>query len=125
MVTGLSVSTVLECEQYRGLTVYIGVLTKPDRIQVGDESMWVDRFKGDPDQSTVWFCVKRPGPSAIKEGISWDVARQQEKDFFTQKLPWCSFIGTNKQRLGTENLTVHLSDVLSGLISKRFVIDIA
>ncbi|OBZ65814.1 Interferon-induced GTP-binding protein Mx [Grifola frondosa] len=69
----------------------IGVLTKPDRIPEGTSTT----------------------------GITWEEARQDERDYFSSTSPWSGLDFEFQDHLGTANLTERLSMVLSDLISKR------
>ena len=65
-----------------------------------------------------WFAVKQPASKDLKEGITWEEAREQEKLFFSTTLPWSSAT-EYRDRLGTQNLTGSLSNILSDLIRSR------
>lgn len=102
----------------------LGVLTKPDRIPTGEEGSWIRRIQGyyDEEEGGVkYFSVKNPDSQDIKNGITYEQARQQETKFFTAQEPWSSLDWGYQQRLGTEKLTKHLGQALSDLISKRQV----
>ena len=122
----------------RGLSVYscyvilchvidaygLGVLTKPDRIPTGEEGSWIRRIQGYHDEEEggiKYFSVKNPDSQDINNGITYEQARQREVDFFATEEPWASLDWVYQQRLGTENLTRHLGQALSDLISRRQV----
>jgi hypothetical protein len=69
----------------------------------------------------MWFCVKCPDSEAIKSGITWEKARQEESLWFSNKAPWSTLEGSFRERLGAANLTRCLSDKLCDLIAERFV----
>ncbi|KAI0042655.1 hypothetical protein FA95DRAFT_1610025 [Auriscalpium vulgare] len=95
----------------------IGVLTKPDRIPAGEEDRWLTLIK---DEAGIpWYSVKNPGSQAISNGISWEVARAEEREYYSQTPPWSELDWVYRQRLGTDKLTRCLSDILSQLISRR------
>ncbi|KAL0958272.1 hypothetical protein HGRIS_000424 [Hohenbuehelia grisea] len=98
----------------------IGVLTKPDRIAAGDEQRWVSfvRNKEEPLEHG-WFCVKQPGSTELKKGITWIEARQKENEFFSMTAPWNEMEGVYQKHLRTSNLIERASSVLSNLIAKR------
>ncbi|KAF5374338.1 hypothetical protein D9758_004674 [Tetrapyrgos nigripes] len=82
----------------------VGVLTKPDRIPSGDELSWVRFLKNEVPGYTLnnnWYCVKQPGTTELRNGITWEQARANENNFFSMTPPWS------------------LSSILSDLISKR------
>ncbi|KAI5117950.1 hypothetical protein M0805_004715 [Coniferiporia weirii] len=95
----------------------IGVLTKPDRIEPGEEQRWIKCLKNEAQPLELgWFCVKQPDPAQLKQGITWKEARDKEREFFGYKEPWC---GLSSRNLGTPQLVARLSDTLSDLIAKR------
>lgn len=101
------------------LWLFAGVLTKPDRIPATEEENWLPYIRG--EQEDTWFCVKCPDSEAIKSGITWEKARQEESSWFSTRAPWSTLEGSFRQRLGAENLTRCLSDKLYDLIKERFV----
>ncbi|KAH9924573.1 P-loop containing nucleoside triphosphate hydrolase protein [Fomitopsis serialis] len=102
----------------------IGVLTKPDRAPRGDEERWVTLLKNEYPQLALdngWFSVKQPDSVQLSEGITRADARQEERHFFASTKPWDLLPQLFQRRLGTLNLAERCSDVLSGLIAKRYV----
>ncbi|PPQ80108.1 LOW QUALITY PROTEIN: hypothetical protein CVT25_001476 [Psilocybe cyanescens] len=98
----------------------IGVLTKPDRIPLGEELNWLPFIRNEKEPlENNWFCVKQPSSNDLKANITWSQARQMENDFFSSKAPWCELEGIYQKYLRTGNLVERLSSVLSDLISKR------
>ncbi|KAI0250034.1 P-loop containing nucleoside triphosphate hydrolase protein [Lactifluus subvellereus] len=100
----------------------IGVLTKPDRIPPGEEDSWIRMIQGDGDRKEggiEFFSVKNPDSQDIKNGITYEQAREKEAQFFSTKAPWSGLEWLYQRRLGTEKLTRRLAQVLSNLISKR------
>lgn len=97
----------------------IGVLTKPDRIPVGEEDHWM-RFVRDEAEhlSNGWFVVKQPATVDLQQGITWEEARERERRFFDTTAPWATE-RDYRHRFGTRNLTESLSDILSELIKRR------
>jgi hypothetical protein len=53
--------------------------------------------------------------------ITWERAREDESAYFSQTAPWSMLNGESKQRLGTGNLSRHLSKKLCDLIAERSV----
>ena len=99
------------------------MITKPDRIPRGDEESWIRYIKNeDRPLANGWFSVKQPDPQALKDGITWEGARAAERDWFANTAPWSSLDFECQQHLGTGNLTSSLSDLLSGLVAKRYVL---
>ena len=100
-----------------------GVLTKPDRIPPGEESIWISKIQsGGKDAGGIeYYSVKNPESQEIRNGITYEQAREKEAEFFSTKTPWSSLEWLYKRRLGTDKLTRRLGQVLSDLISKRYV----
>jgi hypothetical protein len=97
-----------------------GVLTKPDRIPPGEESIWISKIQsGRKDGGIEYYSVKNPESQEIRNGITYEQAREKEAEFFSTKAPWSNLEWLYKQCLGTDKLTRRLSQVLSNLISKR------
>ncbi|ESK87720.1 hypothetical protein Moror_1821 [Moniliophthora roreri MCA 2997] len=98
----------------------VGVLTKPDRIERGDEQNWLGFIQGRTEPlRNHWFCVKQPGTSDLQNGITWSQARDNENKFFATTSPWRDLELTYQKYLRTNNLVERLSVILSDLISKR------
>ncbi|KAF8839963.1 hypothetical protein BDN67DRAFT_952527 [Paxillus ammoniavirescens] len=98
----------------------VGVLTKPDRIQPGDESSWLRILRNETEPLVNnWYCVKQPASQTLSSGITWADARRQETDFFAIAQPWNSLDQHYQKFLATGNLTERLSLILSELIAKR------
>uniref|UniRef100_A0A0W0FU61 P-loop containing nucleoside triphosphate hydrolase protein n=1 Tax=Moniliophthora roreri TaxID=221103 RepID=A0A0W0FU61_MONRR len=98
----------------------VGVLTKPDRIERGDEQEWLGFIRGEtqPLQNN-WFCVKQPSTADLLKGITWAEARDKENRFFSMTSPWCDMEAMYQKYLRTSNLVERLSVILSDLIAKR------
>ncbi|KAG9102798.1 hypothetical protein FRC06_001100 [Ceratobasidium sp. 370] len=100
----------------------IGVLTKPDRIEKGEEQKWLGFVRGESEiLSKGWFCVKQPSPSELEKNLTWQEARALEETFFTTREPWSSQMITVRQHFGTARLTSRLSEILSDQIAKRLL----
>jgi hypothetical protein len=100
--------------------LYAGVLTKPDRIPLGEEDRWLRFIRNEYETlENGWYCVKQPG--SISLGISWAEARAQENEYFSMTAPWSALDAMYQNYLRTSNLTERLSIILSELISKRWV----
>ncbi|KAG9082166.1 hypothetical protein FS749_007065, partial [Ceratobasidium sp. UAMH 11750] len=98
----------------------IGVLTKPDRIEKGEEQKWLGFIRGETEVlSKGWFCVKQPSPSELEKNLTWREARAREEEFFMTHEPWSSQMITVRQHFGTARLTSRLSEILSDHIAKR------
>ncbi|KAG7091489.1 hypothetical protein E1B28_010520 [Marasmius oreades] len=98
----------------------VGVLTKPDRIDQGDENAWLGFIRGEEQcLHNHWFCVKQPSTSELNKGVTWAEARKRESDFFSMTAPWCDLDAMYQKYLRTSNLVDRLSIILSDLIAKR------
>lgn len=98
----------------------IGVLTKPDRIPLGEEEHWTRFIKNEYEPlENGWFSVKQPDSKALKEGITWADARRKESEYFASAPVWSELDAEYQRYLGTANLTERLSQILSELIAKR------
>ncbi|KAG7091490.1 hypothetical protein E1B28_010521 [Marasmius oreades] len=98
----------------------VGVLTKPDRIETGDENDWLGFIRGETQPLlNGWFCVKQPSTSDLLKGITWTEARVKENDFFSTTAPWRDLELMLQKHLRTPNLVGRLSTILSDLIAKR------
>lgn len=98
----------------------IGVLTKPDRIPLGEESNWLPFIRNEKETlENNWYCVKQPSSNDLKHHITWSDARKREDDFFSMTEPWCGLDSVYQRYLRTGNLVERLSSLLSDLIAKR------
>ncbi|KAG8931126.1 hypothetical protein FRC01_001827 [Tulasnella sp. 417] len=98
----------------------VGVLTKVDRVQPGDEDRWLQILRGEElVLQNGWYCVKQRGPKELEGGQSWEEAKQQEKQFFSTRAPWCDLGGSFAARVGSEALATKLGRILSELVSRE------
>ncbi|KAK7030959.1 hypothetical protein VNI00_013906 [Paramarasmius palmivorus] len=98
----------------------VGVLTKPDRIERGDEHEWLGFIRGQTQPlRNNWFCVKQPSTADLQRGITWNEARDKENRFFSMMSPWSEIEAMYQKYLRTSNLVERLSVILSDLIAKR------
>ena len=67
-----------------------------------------------------WYCVKQPGTAELRESITWEQARQNEREFFHRTPPWSTVEFDLKERLGTEKLSAALGQRLFDLILKWY-----
>ncbi|KAJ7809021.1 P-loop containing nucleoside triphosphate hydrolase protein [Mycena olivaceomarginata] len=88
----------------------VGVLTKVDLIKEGMGPTWLEMFNNKTRKfDNGWFAVKLPAGV----DIPWEEARKQERHFFEVHEPWKSIVGEDRNRLGSEQLTQHISKLLS------------
>ncbi|EUC61814.1 myxovirus resistance protein [Rhizoctonia solani AG-3 Rhs1AP] len=98
----------------------IGVLTKPDRIEQGQESQWIPLITGERSAlANGWYCVKQLSPRDREAGLTWEEARAQESEFFETTGAWSNVRDDRKASLGSKNLALKLGEVLSREIQKR------
>ena len=103
-------------------TSRVGVLTKPDRIPLGEEDIWINKIQRggkDENEKIEYYSVKNPDSQDIRNGITYEQARDNEADFFSTKHPWSNLEWLYKRRLGTDKLTRRLGQVLTDLITRR------
>ncbi|KZT61034.1 hypothetical protein CALCODRAFT_447877 [Calocera cornea HHB12733] len=96
----------------------IGVLTKPDTVQDGEEHLWVPLLQNEGPHALElgYFVVKQRSIRQLENRTTFDAARQSEADFFRTKEPWNALSEDLQERLGTPNLTARLSTLLIDLI---------
>ncbi len=97
-----------------------GVLTKPDRIAGGDEDRWMAFIRNEREPlENNWYCVKQPSSVELGQRITWQQAREKERNWFRTTAPWKDLDTFYKGYLQTANLVARLSSILSDLIAKR------
>jgi hypothetical protein len=100
--------------------IHLGVLTKPDRIMAGEDAPWISKIQSGGERGGIeYYSVKNPDSQEIRNGITYEQARERESNFFSTRSPWSNLEWLYQQRLGTDKLTQRLGQVLSNLISKR------
>ncbi|KAF8589012.1 hypothetical protein K439DRAFT_1333756 [Ramaria rubella] len=98
----------------------VGVLTKPDRIEVATGDKWAAVLRNEENKLlNGWFCVKQPDPTELRQKVTWEDARLREDIFFSHQEPWKSLADRHKRRLGSMNLIRYLSRLLSKLVALR------
>lgn len=101
----------------------LGVLTKPDTLQEGEERNWFDIIEGRKHQLALgYFVTKQPSPKDVEKGISHQDARMAERDFFNNHPIWSACTSLARDRMGTKRLGASLSTLLSRLIDDTYVI---
>ncbi|KAG8796375.1 hypothetical protein FRC12_024551 [Ceratobasidium sp. 428] len=98
----------------------IGVLTKPDRIEPGEEERWLKMISGQANAlKNGWFCVKQPNSKELRSrNYTWERSRAKELEYFETTPPWSTVSGAHKKHLGTSRLANQLGGVLSIAIQK-------
>ena len=96
------------------------MLTKPDRIPVGEEESWLPFIRNEKEPlENNWYCVKQPSQADLKKGVTWSDARKREDEWFALTQPWSSMDFVYQRYLRTTNLIERLSSILSDLVKKR------
>lgn len=97
------------------------VLTKPDRIDPGDEGKWLDMLRNRTEKfKHGWFCVRQPGFNQLQSRITPEEARTNESHFFDTTRPWSNAEPDLRARFGTKALSKALGQKLFDVIAKRF-----
>lgn len=97
----------------------IGVLTKADLIQEGEEDGWLAILEGSSHSLRHgYFITKHPSPKELENKISHSEARELEAKFFRTQDPWRKRQDL-QSRMGTPRLTKELSNLLGALINQE------
>ncbi len=120
---GLLVSDITAYSPWKVIDeIHVGVLTKPDTLQPGEESDWLDILHDRKHRlHHGYFVTKQPGPQELLENLDHTVARKREAIYFANTLPWRNVLQTTKSRVGVPHLTSHLSKLLTDRISEACV----
>ncbi|KAG9074041.1 hypothetical protein FS749_014441, partial [Ceratobasidium sp. UAMH 11750] len=98
----------------------IGVLTKPDRIEPGQERQWIPLITGELHPlANGWYSVKQPATAEREKGYTWEDARDLESTFFENMPGWSAIPPECRTNLGTRNLAFKLGQILSSDVQKR------
>jgi hypothetical protein len=94
-------------------------LTKVDVVVAGEEEdTWLKIAKNEARPLRHGYYVTRLAPpEELRAGLSWNVLREKEKEFFLSRRRWS---GGTKIRCGTERLTEALSELLSRMIAEEY-----
>ncbi|KAI9796366.1 MAG: hypothetical protein M1833_006371 [Piccolia ochrophora] len=96
----------------------IGVLTKPDRLEIGNTwAQWIEILQNHLyPVGYGYFVTKQPSQSSLDARIDHVQARQEEIDFFEDNPPWSTKFQDFSKRFGTSNLQTFLSEKLTAQI---------
>ncbi|TGZ78914.1 hypothetical protein EX30DRAFT_397439 [Ascodesmis nigricans] len=95
----------------------VGILTKPDAVQHGDESRVIEVAQNKVARLTHgWFVVRNRSPDEVRRGITADQRIINER-FFFQKDPWNAL---EKSQVGCESLKTFLRKLLLSHIRKEY-----
>lgn len=107
----------------------IGVLTKPDTIQPGEEATWLEILNNRKYHlSHGYFMTKNAAAHDLQAQRSKAISttafghRADEDQFFKDTSPWKTCTVDIKERFGSKHLTDALSRLLSELINVTYVL---
>ena len=94
----------------------LGILTKPDLVDIGAEKTVIDILKGKNHSLKLgWHVVKNPGQKDLAEPL-FD-RHLSEQHFFETYEPWSEL---HKDNVGIDALRMRLVDVLGDMIHREF-----
>ncbi|KAF8540542.1 P-loop containing nucleoside triphosphate hydrolase protein [Trichophaea hybrida] len=97
----------------------VGLLTKPDAVQAGDEARVMDVARNRVTQLTHgWFVVRNRSTEEVKIGVTAEGRLKNERNFF-QKDPWRSL---DKNRVGIQALERFLRNLLYEHVRREYPI---
>ncbi|GAA5832477.1 hypothetical protein JCM5353_003251 [Sporobolomyces roseus] len=98
----------------------IGVLTKADTLQEGEHQKWLQILLGQKHKlSNGYFATRLPGTADLGKNLTFEAARDAERNFFTSTAPWSTISSDVRRRLGIPLLTAYLSEKLSSYIKSK------
>lgn len=90
-------------------------LTKVDRVQRGHSKFWLDVLRNEAGR---YFVTRLNEPHIEgRKPKTWDQDRREEDKIFSNR-PWCK---ADRNYLGSQKLTLSLSERLAQMIKKRYV----
>lgn len=96
----------------------VGVITKCDALQRGDEKEVLNIAQNTVEKlNHGWFLVKNRSTQDLRDGVTLQERDVREKSFFDTISPWNVL---SKERVGVEPLTRFLSNLLLSHIRKEF-----
>lgn len=97
----------------------VGLLTKPDAVQAGDEDRVIDvALNRVTHLNHGWFLVRNRSTDDVKKGVTLEGRLHNERAFF-QTVPWRSL---DKDRVGIQSLEVFLRKLLHNHVRKEYPI---
>ncbi|MEW5304576.1 MAG: hypothetical protein WDW36_007178 [Sanguina aurantia] len=98
----------------------LGVLTKPDTIEVGCADIWSKMVQGGLEApfplALGWLVVRNPTKKEMDDQVSVDVATEREQEFFAGHQPWAELRQGHKAKFGIMQLMTAMSKELVRLI---------
>ncbi|KAI5811712.1 P-loop containing nucleoside triphosphate hydrolase protein [Peziza echinospora] len=105
-----------EVEDPNGLRT-LGILTKPDAVQKGDEQRIIDVARNKVTELTHgWFVIRNRSTDDINNNVSLEKRNQNEAEFF-KKSPWNQL---HRDRVGIFALNKFLRELLDEHVKKEF-----
>lgn len=105
------------------LTVFSGVMTKPDTLPSGatkSRELWLDVIEGRRFHlKHGYYCTRQPDDEERSKNITADQAREAEMRFFKSTTPWSR--SKEPHRFGTNQLVLNLSKLLTQIIYDTYV----
>ncbi|KAJ5932821.1 hypothetical protein N7516_007310 [Penicillium verrucosum] len=96
----------------------VGIVTKCDALQAGDESGVLRIAKNEVERLTHgWFAVRNRSTKEIQEGVTIEGRHRKEKEFFSTEHPWTEL---KKDRVGINALKSFLGHLLYDHIRSEF-----
>ncbi|KAH0493480.1 hypothetical protein TgHK011_000148 [Trichoderma gracile] len=97
----------------------IGIITKPDLINDGTESLLarIANNQGNIKFKLGFFILKNPSPKQLEGGLSMSDRSKLEDEFFSSP-PWAT-MGLNTDRVGVKKLRVYLQELLDTHIERE------
>ncbi|KAG9301962.1 hypothetical protein G9A89_021006 [Geosiphon pyriformis] len=96
----------------------LGVLTKPDTIEPGEDEIWGMIIRGEAHRLRLgYYVVKNPAKLELSKGITFEEARKSEEKFFSTIPMWKNM--HLKNRMGVANLRGKLSELLIKAIERN------
>lgn len=93
----------------------LGVLTKPDLVDVGAEQHVLDLVEGKSHKLKLGWCIIRN--RGQKELLESTDRHEVERYFFMSQNPWAK---VEKDRVGVEALRRRLIDILAAIVRRQF-----
>ncbi|GAA5955061.1 hypothetical protein JCM3765_003176 [Sporobolomyces pararoseus] len=98
----------------------VGVLTKADAVQEGEHARWIGILSGQRARLlNGYFATKLPGAADLDKNLTFEEAREKERNFFSSTSPWSELKDDIRRRLGIPKLTAYLSEKLSSYIKTK------
>ncbi|KAL0481586.1 hypothetical protein AKO1_012507 [Acrasis kona] len=95
----------------------IGVLTKPDTVGEHEEKDWVNIMRGEKFSLALgYYMVKNPSTKRLKDDITFEEAREEEREFFKSSQVWGQYINKFEDRFGVDHVRSALSRKLVEMI---------